>query len=205
MNWILRDLPKEKENLLWEFLKFEVNRMTAYHNHKERLAHAGVLVLLAIVGLLATKEIHLPPEGLGYWMSFAAMVVFVSVTFSFIRFQSIRRREAAILVSAMLFLLIEKTQLVPNIVMVGNLDKDRKDNSVDTHNNKFRFYLNFIWPIKNYAHFAKDSMTDKYPISLRNKLAEVREKSTDAIIFERFIVGISYFLVVFSIFFFLKQ
>lgn len=86
-----------------DFLTRQLSLLSSYHDHKENMAHAGLLVLLALMAAVVGTETW-PPKWLAKLLSCNKIVAMVGViiiwllTHIYIRWQLRHRRVAALLV-----------------------------------------------------------------------------------------------------------
>lgn len=88
------------------FLEILLNQQEIYHNHKETMAHAGVLVQIAIAAGILTKE-DWPPVWLDYnyypaVFTTVGIILIWLLVHIFIRWQLRNRRGAALMYAAIL-------------------------------------------------------------------------------------------------------
>lgn len=102
---------EEQIKRVTDFLVTRMSQMQSYHNHKETMAHAAILVALALVGALLSATSWPPPWVPAFRIpSKAVAFVGVAVLWLFIhiymRWQLRNRRAAAIYVAALLKVLL---------------------------------------------------------------------------------------------------
>lgn len=98
----------------------------AYHNHKETMAHAGLLLLVAIFGYVMTAE-QWPP----CWVDsdlifFIGISLVLTLVYMFIRWQLIHRRSAAIKFAALERILLKDIN-IPNKTTLDEYEKKFSD------------------------------------------------------------------------------
>ena len=111
------DKRVERAQKLLEHLLAE---MDSYHNHKESMAHAGLLIMLAIGGGILSLAVWppewIPPSLLGlrrYSIAFLGTVFLLVLCHIYIRWQLRYRRAAAIMYNGALLALAEWVRREP--------------------------------------------------------------------------------------------
>ncbi|MGH8749480.1 MAG: hypothetical protein ACREU5_10275 [Burkholderiales bacterium] len=100
---------KEKIDRAIQLLDQRVDQLQTYHNHKETMAHAALLVALAIAGFVLTSK-DWPPEWVPpicisqQWVTFLGLAIIWFMIHWYMRWQLRRRRAAAQLVACLLIL-----------------------------------------------------------------------------------------------------
>lgn len=103
---IIRTLKAPNDEGLLEYLIVKQSLMSAYHNHKENMANAGVLVQISLFGAVVTETIW-PPDWVAQIFSEPETITFIAYSLLWalihmhIRWQLANKRAAAHWVSGL--------------------------------------------------------------------------------------------------------
>lgn len=165
-----------------DFLELRLSQMHSYHNHKETMAHAAILVALAFVGAVLSSS-PWPPQWIPPVQVSSRGVAAVAVTIVWLvihvnmRWQMRARRVAALYVACLLKVLRRWADTPPSEEEL----KPYQDTIPSTH--KIHFYVDLLIPWKS-ARVPSDEGMQGYPTAM---VTEYLRTDTDALFAENLV------------------
>ncbi|MBI4189365.1 MAG: hypothetical protein HY525_02365 [Betaproteobacteria bacterium] len=147
-----------------DFLELRLSQMHSYHNHKETMAHAAILVALAFVGAVLSSS-QWPPQWIPPVQVSSRGVAALGVTMIwlvihvYMRWQMRNRRVAALYVACLLKVLRRWADTSPSEEEL----KPYQDTIPSTH--KIHFYVDLLIPWKS-ARVPSDEGMQGYPAAM---------------------------------------
>ena len=187
---------KEKAERVTEFLTLCMGQMHSYHDHKERMAHAAVLVQLALVGAVLSTT-HWPPQwvsaiSIPSWVSWAVASLGVAalwwLTHIYMRWQLKNRRVAAIYVAVFLKVLRAWAASPPNDEEL-NVCKE-----LTPHQKKVLSKVTPDEGIKGYPNAFVDELVEQVTLPSTGAIEGEKPPGTGAFEGEKIVTKSSYFL-----------
>ena len=156
--------PEPRIKRITDFLELRLSQMHSYHNHKETMAHAAILVALAFVGAVLSSSTW-PPQWIPPLQVSSRGVAAVGVTMVwlvihvYMRWQMRNRRVAALYVACLLKVLRRWADTPPSEEDL----KPYQDTIPPTH--KIHFYVDLLIPWK-WARVPSDEGMQGYPTAM---------------------------------------
>jgi len=168
-----------------------------YHNHKERMAHAAVLLQVGLFAAVMwadqwpgwlqnikwTRHIQLSPEAAGF-TGFAIIWLLVHI---YVRWQLRNRREAAVQVAAMMIAQRKWATDPPSEEQLQCGTPENADHkSAKVHmrkSSRFKAFCDYLFPVPS-ATLHSDIGVKDYPKAVIELLREQREVGTGAVLSE---------------------
>jgi len=174
----------------------------AYHNHKETMAHAGLLVMLGLCSAILLEEVW-PP----CWVSTIpsilcprqiAMLAFLFLWIllnTYIRWQMRNRRTAAIMQAAAFSILTRGGSGSPESIYLDEDSEHKGNQGKPPCGRRLITLLDHIVPVPA-APLANDIKGKSYPTWLRNAIEEQEREGTGALTGEWLITFASFFALI---------
>ena len=184
------DRPDGHASRMTEYLVYRTNQLQSYHNHKETMAHAGFLVLLALLAGLLSQDTW-PPAWVpkiilsSKQLALTAVLLLACLIHVYIRWQLQRRRFAALFVKCALSTLRKWANSPP----CGDQLKPYKGELWTVSN--FHKFLDHIIPWKK-ARVPFDEGIENYPNDFAN---EFKNSDTGAM-FGEWLVSVGSLLLI---------
>jgi hypothetical protein len=180
----IADDLKEKRERATHFLELLLGQYDTYHNHKELMAHAGLLLQVGLAAVVFSAE-QWPPCWLDTFLhSQVAAAVGIAIIWLFIHFfirwQLRNRRGAAVLVAA-----IQKT-LLSWVHSPPKKEDLEPYNAEEEHNRWFATVVDFLFPRPS-ARLHQDVEKQGYPIALVREWKQQAQEGTGAVHSEWFL------------------
>lgn len=159
-----------------DFLTLRMSQMQSYHDHKENMAHAAVVLSLGLAGAMVSAN-SWPPTWIvglcipGKAIALVGVVILWLFIHVYMRWQLRNRRAAAIYVASFLKVLRTWAITPPTAEDLKPWDKD------PPKVNKVHFLIDFLIPWKR-SNITADEEIKGYPTAL---VTELLRNSTGAI------------------------
>ena len=180
---------QERVDRVIKLLELRLDHMQGYHDHKETMAHAALLVALAVVGFVLTSSdwppkwvpaIYIPSK----WVALLGLTVVWLIIHWYLRWQLGRRRVAAQLDACLMNVLRGWATRQPSIDEIQPVPEGIPPPS------KITLLIDFVFPWEK-ATVPIDDGLKGYPKAV---VAEFGKTRTGAIKAERFVSLASLFL-----------
>jgi len=166
----------DKEKRMIDFLNLRMSQMHSYHDHKENMAHAAVVVALGLVGAVLSIQTW-PPSWVpslcvsSKTMAFIGIVAVWLLIHVYMRWQLRNRRVAAIYVAALLKVLRAWATSPPTEEQLKAWEQDPLPRV------KIHDFINFLIPWKR-SNVTADEELKGYPTAF---VKELQQSSTGAV------------------------